>query len=331
MLGGIFTSMRLYFRKLRGIQDRIEYFFYFQDVDLYWVFTSLTIGVIWISGIATYLATWKPTVMMLMFFLPIIIALYLNFYLYWVKNDYSLVLDISAFNLKNKKKIEQETELIKRITIYQEGMLKVMSSQDTAKHSMAQMVGMTLTNKQLQEMKIEEQKGPEIAEERESIEVLRAKSGLAKIDHLMENVPKDLKDWKTEMNVFKAFFKGNLCKSDYAAIISLILMLAFLGLNAGIIYAVDGSLMFGTSISVLVFVFTLIVLPINEYLATSRAFGVFDYVSIIVGLVINYGFGYVYYHTELNSNFATDAEAINICFLSFFFPIVIFYLIGFWK
>ncbi|CAG9327882.1 unnamed protein product [Blepharisma stoltei] len=268
ILLGILVSLRLFIRKMKGVQDRVEYFMLFKEVDLYWIVITLTSGVIFVSGIAIYLATYKPTIMMLFFFMPVIVASYMNFYYHYLKNDHSIVMDVAEYNNKTKKKIEQDNELINRISEYQENLLNMMVNQDQdGKPSMAQMVGMTLTNKQLQEMKLAEAES-KLKEEKslektyivalDKREEMKLKSGMINIDTLRESTPKLLREWKKETNFVKAFFTGRLHRNDYGAILSYLNMLIFLGLQAGIIYAVDGTYKYGASFSIAFFGLTIL-------------------------------------------------------------------------
>lgn len=66
--------------------------------------TSVTVIILWIVAAITYLIIENESLVILLFFLPVIITILLTGYAGWVSNDYAVVLDISEYNEKNQKR-----------------------------------------------------------------------------------------------------------------------------------------------------------------------------------------------------------------------------------
>ena len=120
---------------------------------------------------------------------------------------------------------------------------------------------------------------------------------LPTIEAFEEYVPEE--DWREASNYVMAFFRGNLTRVDYLVHVFMVLTMIFdigLGITS---YYVTNSLTYGTSVSVLLAIFALILLPLLEYFATGKPLGAFETIQLTLGVLLNFGYGLIYFLYEL--------------------------------
>ena len=123
--------------------------------------------------------------------------------------------------------------------------------------------------------------------------------GIPTMDDFEPFVP--IKDWREEHhNCFSAFMRGKLMPIDYMVHLFMILaMLSDIALGVTSYYVTD-TLTYGTSIAVLLAVFALILFPLLELFSTGKPLEKFEETQIALGVILNFGYGLLYYLYELS-------------------------------
>jgi hypothetical protein len=309
--------IRLMFRRIHGIKDTVEYFLFFKSFSLFWIFGLVALIICWSSAVAIYLTVESTVLIVMLSILPLIILLNLSLYANWAKNDYSIVKDPKLFNNFIQKKIKSEEECIEKVRKYQEEYLEKSS------HLLDQSFALKGNSESFSKNLSKRSMNPREAQ--------FLKLGLINPDKLREVIPALMPDWTSEMSIVSAFFKRRLLKSDYINIAEVFLSITLTCIMAGIIYGVDRQMKYGVTSAVMILSLTLVLYPLQHNLYTSIPFGFFNIASIIFGVLLNFSYGYIYYHFELGQNSDSSKNGINVFFNTFVIPILVSYTYGIYK
>ena len=301
---------------------------FFKDFDMFWVINSIGILCCWLSAIAVYIITYSETLIAIFILLPVIISLQLGFYGDWVKNDYSVVKDPVDYNQKIQKKIQKEEEVLKRVEEYQEKILNDIMKNNDQNHDAAAGINdtslnMSLTLKSPKHTRRLSKNKPE-----DPKEALKASLGIVPIEHLRSKMPELIPDWSKDMGVVKAFFKGRLLRSDYKNVALIFFSILLSCILAGILYGIDRQMKYGVTIAILIICLNFVLWPLQNHICTFTPISWGGYRSISIGILINYGYAYIFYHFQLHQVSNSSECGINVLFNSFIIPIIISYGYG---
>ena len=122
--------------------------------------------------------------------MPIILAVNLEFYANWAKNDYSLIKDPADYNKKVMKKLKEEEETLEKVKNYQETILNAQNpdikdldaSHDGSLHDFLNS-STKISKKMSKKMTIQDPKA-----------VARVKQGFIDVEKLRKHVPETIPD-----------------------------------------------------------------------------------------------------------------------------------------
>lgn len=109
-------TYRLFIRKKRRIEPKVFYFIKDRKYDMYWIFISTSFFLCAAVGLIAYWITDILSYFLVIIFVSIFVILYLNAFLHYNMNDYSILQDIKMFNEKIKKHNERLDLLKEKVT-----------------------------------------------------------------------------------------------------------------------------------------------------------------------------------------------------------------------
>ena len=303
--------VRLMFRRIHGVHDAVEYFLFIKNFDVFWIFGSFGLVICWSCAVAIYLSASSTVLIVMLSILPIIVLLNLSLYANWSKNDYSIVKDPKQFNTYIQKIRKNEEDIIEKVKAYQDEFLeRVEQGVDSS------FMGKTVSESFSKGM------SRRSANPREA---LRVKLGMIDPEKLRQNIPEPMYDWTAEMSVFQAFFKRKLLQSDYINVFERCLSMLLTCIMAGIVFGVDRQMKYAVTSAVMIMSLNFVLYPLQHNLYTSIPFSFLNLLSIAFGTLLNFGYGYIYYHFELGQNSNSRKNGINVFFNTFALPIIISY------
>ena len=319
----LLAVLRVSRRKVRGIHDTTNYFLFWRDFDVFWIYSMFGTVFCWACGIAVYISCKSVVLITLFAILPMIIFLMIGFYSNWARNDYEVVMDPVGFNARIQKKVKENDEVIRKVVEYQE---KIMEESGQAVENPSLMASSRNISAELHSRRSTRK----IAANPK--DTIRTKLGLVDVEKLKSKAPAPIPDW-TSVSVFKAFFTGKLLKSDYNNLFLLFTSMLLACVMAGIIYGVDKQMKYGVTIAILILCLIFVLLPLQHYISTSTSISLRGFASIAFGVVLNYGYGYLYYHLQLHQVSNSTENGINVFFNTFVLPIVVCYVYAIvkWK
>eukprot|EP00359_Climacostomum_virens_P005569 CAMPEP_0204912218 /NCGR_PEP_ID=MMETSP1397-20131031/10410_1 /ASSEMBLY_ACC=CAM_ASM_000891 /TAXON_ID=49980 /ORGANISM="Climacostomum Climacostomum virens, Strain Stock W-24" /LENGTH=1540 /DNA_ID=CAMNT_0052083079 /DNA_START=351 /DNA_END=4973 /DNA_ORIENTATION=- len=322
----VIGSLWLLYRKVKGIEDGVQYYFYFAKLDTYWTYVLFTVLSVWAIALLSFFLDDNFAALILMIFLPVIWALWITSFYHYVQNDYSILMDAAAYNFKIQKNREIEIAIIQKVKAYQDVFLKQAAEQPAlmgkSVNLAAQMiqVGKLPDSEPLTEERLD-------SKSQLNIEVHRAKTGLIDPSLLESQIPQPLFNWRESMGFCSAFCRGKLHSNDYTIIICNIFIIALTIFMAVLLSAIETDLTYGPSTSNMIAVITLAFFPLSEYFATAKPFSAKDYASLALCLILNYGYGVLYILVQMNGDNSSTTENLCLLFTVFFLPVVVSYAI----
>ena len=325
----LIATWRIWERKKRRLNDKVQYFIGFQAFDKYWIFICISGVVVILAGIIGFFATDSYDFLIICIFLPFIWAFFLTMYANWVRNDYEMLMDIKEANIKWLKIRNQEEKIMEKIEAYQNQLLDA-SEADPGKPVMQLMMD---SSKGFEGLKndVKDEAAENVAKGDRTI--AHRSSGMADMKGLRDNLPELWVDWRDNHGFCSAFMRGKLMDTDYNVIIFGLLFLLADILMAVVNTVVTEDLTYGASIAVLIVVLALFLSPMIEHFSTGEHPGLIEITQLVLAFVINFGYGLLYYILEFDEDIDDDDtnRKLNVIFLTFFFPTVLVYGAAFYK
>jgi len=100
-------TYRLFIRKKKKIEPKIHYYIKDRKFDMYWIYISASFFLLATVGLISYWLTDDVTLFIIIIFISIYVIMYLNAFLHYVMNDYDILQNIEAFNVKIRKHNER--------------------------------------------------------------------------------------------------------------------------------------------------------------------------------------------------------------------------------
>jgi hypothetical protein len=336
VVGGLW----LFYRKVRGVEDHVQYYLYFVKLDTYWAYVLFTVLSVWAIALLSYFLDDNFSALILLIFLPVIWAFWLTSFYHYVQNDYSVLMDVAEYNFRINKNREIDLATIEKVKQYQAVFMQQASEQPalmgkstnvaaamlkSPKNTESALLSPKNPEEQIASMELSDVKG-DLADE-----VKRAKTGLVDPRSLEGQVPQPLPNWRESMGFCSAFWRMKLMPNDYAVIFCYLIALSLTIFMGVLLSVIEDSLTYGASASVMIAVISLAFFPLSEYFATAKPFTAKDYSSLSVCLLINYGYGVLYITYQMDSD--NDSTSQNLCllFVVFFLPVVVGYFVTLLK
>lgn len=318
-------SLWLFYRKIKEVDDVVQYYLYFVKLDTYWSYVACTVLSVWAIALLSFFIDDNYSALILLIFLPVIWALWITSFYHYVQNDYSALMDVAEYNFKVEKNKDLELAIIKKVKAYQDAFLTQAAEKPALMGKSVNVTAMMMKGQMPPQENLPDENLKSSSDL--TAEVNRAKTGLIDPRLLESQVPQPLFNWREKMGFCSAFWTGKLHQNDYAVIIcniALICLTIFMGVLLSVL---EDDLTYGASTAVMIGVVSLAFFPLSEYFATAKPFTGKDYVSLGLCLVINYGYGVLYIMLQMDADNSSTKESLCLLFVVFFLPVVVSYFI----
>jgi hypothetical protein len=120
---------RLFTRKRKRIVPKILYYIKNYKFDIYWIFLSASVVVNVVIGLIAYWITDIVSYFIVIALITVFVLLYLNAFLHYILNDYDILQNIDAHNLKIQKHNERLIDLKQKVLKFKEELKDGKSNQ----------------------------------------------------------------------------------------------------------------------------------------------------------------------------------------------------------
>ncbi len=107
----LLATYRLFIRKKKNITPPIHFYIKSYRFDLYWIYITISFILLAAVGLICSWITDIISTFIIIIFVSIFVILYLNMYLHYVMNDYNILQDIDAQNVRIEKHNKRIAEM----------------------------------------------------------------------------------------------------------------------------------------------------------------------------------------------------------------------------